>query len=440
MAAVISSRLIIVVLIIATELAHQTHAFYERPGVSARAIIEARGYLAEEHHLITPDGYRILITRATNPLILKGRSGLESRDPILFIHGILEDSAVFLINSLELDGPNDLSDRNLSDPGEVLRLTGEQSAKSLAFLALDFGHEVWLMNRRGSPGSRQKLGNKWSLRPRSKRQTSEQVASEFPLDPILSLPGALTNYGRLPGNFFFSFDRDFWGYSFDEQARWDLPLCVDYVRAHTNRSKVATVTHSAGGAILLMALASQPNLAEKLSNNVLWAPGFRLGFNDSFARLARARNFFENYGRSIPPAYTSNQLQGVLGVVCNIPLAPSTLCNFFSGYLTGNSAGKEPIRPQFLSTLFYPTASGELAQNAQNVVSGNIMHHYDYGKRTNRRYYDGQSEPPIYDLGQITEPVSLSFMTSRTDHIVSRQDVEAAVALLKGEHCPGQRN
>uniref|UniRef100_A0A6G1SIQ0 Lipase member N n=1 Tax=Aceria tosichella TaxID=561515 RepID=A0A6G1SIQ0_9ACAR len=135
-------------------------AFFQRPGVRVSEILRARGYLAEEQSFVTDDGYVLGITRGLNPLIGPKRRQNLRRQPLLFIHGTLVDANSFVMNSFDIEQPKDFSglDADQVSESKLIQLfNDEPSAKSLAFFALNFGHEVWFLHRRGSPLSQKRI-------------------------------------------------------------------------------------------------------------------------------------------------------------------------------------------------------------------------------------------------------------------------------------------
>lgn len=372
-------------------------SFYEAPGVLASEILRARGFLAHEHHFTTPDGYTIRLTRGRNPLFGEGRArgGLANRVPILFVHGILESDNVFLINSFQVR-PKDLANASLSESA----LAEEPAAKSLPLLALQLGHEVWLMSRRGFSGS-------------SELQRAEgKAARRSPLAGLLGLGAGLGSFAQQVA---LSLDRRFWNFSFDEQARYDLPLAIDFVLEHTGRRRLSLVSHSAGGAIELMALSLYPELADKLESSILWSQGFSLGHGDAFSRMLALRPLLEAYVGPVPPTFSTGPIQAIGGLLCAGRLAQTGLCEALADLLLGASAGQQPIRPEFVNSLLYPSASHELAQNLQMVPFGQM-----------RAYNCG----PLYNASNIRLE-TMSFYVGATDTLVTPADVRATLPLLR---------
>ncbi|XP_062020471.1 triacylglycerol lipase 2-like [Rosa rugosa] len=91
-----------------------------------KSLVKTRGYICQEHHVTTEDGYILRLLR-----IPYGRFGSKSttdqKPPVLLQHGLLTDAASWLLNP-----PN----------------------QALAFILADKGFDVWLANARGTDSSR----------------------------------------------------------------------------------------------------------------------------------------------------------------------------------------------------------------------------------------------------------------------------------------------
>ena len=135
---------------------------YLPPGVDTAQLLRRRGYVAQQHYVTTSDGYVLSLVRGTNPLINEGLGCKKGKKPILFIHGPLVSAPVWLANSANV-WPRDFSSLNISLLGmELLELTlsNEPSTNSLPFLAMNFGHEVWMFNGRGTLESQNEIGRR----------------------------------------------------------------------------------------------------------------------------------------------------------------------------------------------------------------------------------------------------------------------------------------
>ncbi|ODQ77356.1 hypothetical protein BABINDRAFT_163613 [Babjeviella inositovora NRRL Y-12698] len=103
-----------------------------------------------------------------------------------------------------------------------LFVLGETTEKCLPFLLLKRGYDVWLGNNRG---------NKYSRKHVSRRAN----------------------------------DKQFWNFSLDEYALYDIPNSVDYILQATGESLVTYVGFSQGSAQALAALSLSPALNKKIN-------------------------------------------------------------------------------------------------------------------------------------------------------------------------------
>ncbi|XP_003506002.1 gastric triacylglycerol lipase isoform X1 [Cricetulus griseus] len=160
------------------------------------------------------------------------------------------------------------------------------SNNSLPFILADAGYDVWLGNSRGNPWSRRNL---------------------------YYSPNSV----------------EFWAFSFDEMAKYDLPATIDFIVQKTGQEKLHYVGHSQGTTIGFIAFSTNPTLANRIKTfyalapvaTVTYAqsplkklsriPGYLLKVCDLVARAGRLQAFnwgspFQNqlhYNQSTPPDY-----------------------------------------------------------------------------------------------------------------------------------------
>lgn len=257
------------------------HKGNDEHGLTAAELIQLRGFKAENHYFTTSDGYILNIIKATNPLIINQDN--YNKQVLLFVHGGVTNAKCFIVNSIGAF-PEDYSHLNaseISDDDLIEKFASNPNSKSLVFLALNFGHEVWLLNRRGTMYSqghidpaiqhfpKSKLRSKGSWRrsngSSSRRKHFLRANKHSGLKPN-PLAGALKEYYELlsdPNFLITQGNPKYWNYTVDTEVLHDIPETVEYVLKQTGREKLTYIGHSLGGALPLLALYRKPELSEK---------------------------------------------------------------------------------------------------------------------------------------------------------------------------------
>ncbi|XP_006147664.1 lipase member J isoform X2 [Tupaia chinensis] len=109
---------------------------------------------------------------------------------------------------------------------------------SLGFILADAGYDVWMGNSRG---------NTWS-----KKHVYLKTNS-----------------------------KEFWAFSFDEMAKYDLPASIDFIVKQTGQEEIFYVGHSQGTTIAFIAFSTMPKIAERIKIFFALAPVFSIKYSKS---------------------------------------------------------------------------------------------------------------------------------------------------------------
>ncbi|XP_062959325.1 lipase member J isoform X2 [Cynocephalus volans] len=109
---------------------------------------------------------------------------------------------------------------------------------SLGFILADAGYDVWMGNSRGNTWSRKHL----YLETNSK---------------------------------------EYWAFSFDEMAKYDLPASIDFIVKQTGQEEIFYVGHSQGTTIAFITFSTIPKIAERIKIFFALAPVFSIKYSKS---------------------------------------------------------------------------------------------------------------------------------------------------------------
>lgn len=256
------------------QLAKASKDFIPADGIPATSdLVKLRGFGAIDHYVTTNDGYILNLVEILNPTIPNVYS--ESKDVILFAPGISNSANFFIVNSVGATPKNfaHLDAGSMSDDDMMKLFANDSTANSLPFLASNFGHRIFLLNRRGTSGSEGHIDpDKQPFYSHSMdKVVTKQVVGEGPERQGPAEHRQRRQVGNAIVNFFESlFNSDnknskhipnprYWNFSLDEQMQYDIPAVIDYILDQTKKEKVAIVGHSTGSALTLMALSVYPD-------------------------------------------------------------------------------------------------------------------------------------------------------------------------------------
>ena len=168
-------------------------------------LIQSKGYQAQEHQVITDDGYILKIHRI--PFGKTSNNSTKKRPVALLQHGLLDVDSTWVINFPQ---------------------------QSLGFILADAGYDVWLGSVRGDTNG---LGHV---------------------------------------KFNSSIDEEFWDFSFNEMAKFDLSAMIYYILNQTHQSDLFYVGHSQGTLIGFI-LFTEPEIQKRVKLFLALGPVANVG-------------------------------------------------------------------------------------------------------------------------------------------------------------------
>uniref|UniRef100_A0A2K6G090 Lipase n=2 Tax=Propithecus coquereli TaxID=379532 RepID=A0A2K6G090_PROCO len=251
---------------------------------------------------------------------------------------------------------------------------------SLGFLLADAGYDVWMGNSRG---------NTWSRRHKTLSETEEE----------------------------------FWAFSFDEMAKYDLPGIIDFIVNKTGQEKLYFIGHSLGTTIGFVAFSTMPELAQRIKMNFALSPVISFKYPTGiFTNLFLLPNsmikaFFGTKGvlledkkRKIPSTKICNNK--ILWLIC------SEFLSLWAGY------NKKNMNMSRMDVYVSHAPTGTSMQNILHIKQlyrSDEFRAYDWGSEAENMHHYNQSRPPLYDLSAMKVPTAI--WAGGQDVLVTPRDV-----------------
>ncbi|XP_061856847.1 lipase member M isoform X2 [Colius striatus] len=255
---------------------------------------------------------------------------------------------------------------------------------SLGFILADAGYDVWMGNSRG---------NRWSRKHQN-----------------------------------YSIDQDeFWAFSFDEMAKFDLPAAINFIVEKTRQEKLYYIGYSQA----FIAFSTMPELSQKIKLYFALAPVATIKYAKS--PVTKLLYLPEKWLRGLLGKREflpqTECLRKLIVPVCSHQ-AFARLCRriFFSlgGFNLKN------IDMKRINVYIAQTSSGTSVQNiihwSQEAHSGKFQA-YDWGSsKKNMRKYQ-QATAPLYSVEEMTVPTAV--WTGERDLLADPKDVDIILSQIK---------
>uniref|UniRef100_T1IYD6 Partial AB-hydrolase lipase domain-containing protein n=1 Tax=Strigamia maritima TaxID=126957 RepID=T1IYD6_STRMM len=226
-------------------------------------------------------------------------------------------------------------------------------------------------------------------------------------------------------------DKQFWQFSFDEMAKYDIPAVIQKMLNVTGFKQIHYIGHSMGTTILFALLSTQPKY-----NEIIKA-GFALGpvisTRHSKGLLADAGIFYPEFHWLIDLLYNGQLkvnrifIQFLARTLCNCP--SRVLCEQLIFRITGPDYSQTNTTRYPVYFYHVPdSTSGQTMTHYYQLKYSKGFQYYDYGKAGNLKHYN-TTEPPSYNLSRISAPVALFW--SSNDYLADPKDVAALAPQLR---------
>jgi len=236
-----------------------------------------------------------------------------------------------------------------------------------------------------------------------------------------------TQFSRSHLDYSSSLRSDYWNFSFDEMAEYDLPAIIKFVKQRDKIEKVYYIGHSQGNFIFFLAYMNNPQFLE---NNIkkFIALGTIPNINNSthilikFFQKTKILNFMlfknfltfpKNIGQIFVPFCTSK-----LQFLCDSILSFSFSGSKDTGRVNYNRLGK---------SIYLYEPGGTSIQNMKHwiqIYNSKKLQKYDYGSKIKNKEHYGTENPPLYDLTKFENYSIPSLMTiSDKDPFSNYKDV-----------------
>ncbi|XP_075390113.1 gastric triacylglycerol lipase-like isoform X2 [Tenrec ecaudatus] len=202
---------------------------------------------------------------------------------------------------------------------------------------------------------------------------------------------------------------EFWAFSFDEMAKYDLPATIEFIVKKTGQESLHYVGHSQGTTIGFIAFSTNPKLAKRIKTFYALAPVATVKYTSSLLntvsriptflvkiifgnKIFEPHNFFDDFlatevcSRQTLYKLCSNALF-ILGGFDSQNLNMSRL----DVYLSHNPAG---------------TSVQNVLHWSQVVRSGEFQA-FDWGSPVQNTMHYNQPTPPFYDVTAMRVPIAL---------------------------------
>ncbi|XP_055976546.1 lysosomal acid lipase/cholesteryl ester hydrolase [Sorex fumeus] len=237
---------------------------------------------------------------------------------------------------------------------------------SLGFILADAGFDVWMGNSRG---------NTWSRKHKTLSVSQEE----------------------------------FWTFSYDEMAEYDLPASVNFILKKTGQEQLYYTGHSQGTTIGFIAFSRQPELAKKIKMFFALGPVVSLDFSTSpMTKLELIPEFLTKDILGVKEFLPESEFLKWLSThICTHAILKELCGNIFFVICGFNERNLNMSRVAVYTT---HSPAGTSVQNMlhwRQTAKFHKFQAYDWGSMAKNYFHYNQSHPPAYNVRDMKVPVAV---------------------------------
>ncbi|KAJ9135475.1 hypothetical protein P3X46_032656 [Hevea brasiliensis] len=222
---------------------------------------------------------------------------------------------------------------------------------------------------------------------------------------------------------------EFWNWSWDELAAYDLPALFDYVHNQTGQ-KLHYVGHSLG-TLIALASFSERLLVDKLKSAALLSPIAYLSHMKTALGVVAAKAFVGEVGKMFGLKEFNPKGEEATRFLRYVCAHPEVDCYDLLTAITGkNCCLNTSTVNLFLKNEPQSTATKNMVHLAQTARDG-VVAKYNYGNPSDNLIHYGTVKPPIYKLSDIPPKLPLFISYGGQDALSDVRDVEQLLDDLK---------
>ena len=332
-----------------------------------KTLIHIRGFRLLEYTVLTVDGYYLGIHRVV-PSDFSSTTYNATRKPVIIAPGMYCSSIDFLYTCSSVNKRTD--------------------SDSFVYYLLNSGrYDVWLMNNRGNCFSKRHVKYKFN-------------------------------------------DWQYWRFSCDEMAKYDIRAVIDFVTNETGHNSVSYVGFSQGNLLMFAFLSEHPEYAKKIRPFIAWTPAAFFGnITSPIRHLVYTIPILRLIGGQFPLFRFSNWLGRNFRSTFLVQWVTKMLFRSTMGQTDFTLHSQLPVWLH----LFPSTGSTwQYVHHLQWIQCGKF-NKFDFGDKLINLSYYGQSTPPNYPLERISPELVVVLMRAVTDSMTTNIDTDHLATVLREE-------